>query len=191
MARGPAGPDGHNGGVRESAEWTDIRPGRQADVPAVLALLDDAVRWLTARGRPGQWGTGPLSDNPRLTALVTRIAAAGGLHLAVHGDEVVGALGFGNPPAYVTPAAEPELYVVLLVTDRRRTGQGIGARLLDHARTLAARAGVGLLRVDCYAGDDQALVGYYERQGFTATERFTMAQPADPWPGQVLEQRLR
>ncbi|MBG0562123.1 GNAT family N-acetyltransferase [Actinoplanes aureus] len=176
--------------MRDSAEWTDIRPGRQADVPAVLALLDSAVRWLTARGRPGQWGTEPLSGNPRLTALVARIAADGGLHVAVRGERVVGALGFGDPPAYVARAAEPELYIVLLVTDRDHNGQGIGARLLEHARTVAAQAGAGLLRVDCYAGDDQALVRYYEGQGFTRTQRFTMAQPADPWPGQVLEQRL-
>lgn len=177
--------------MREGTEWTDIRPGRQADVPAVLALLDGAVRWLTARGRPGQWGTEPLSQNPRLSALVSRIAADGGLHVAVRGEDVVGALGFGNPPAYVDRVPEPELYIVLLVTDRDHNGRGIGARLLDHARAVAADAGVALLRVDCYAGDDQALVRYYEGQGFTATQRFTMAQPDDPWPGQVLEQQLR
>jgi GNAT superfamily N-acetyltransferase len=176
-----------NARMRDGAEWTDIRPGRQADVPAVLALLDGAVRWLTAHGRPGQWGTEPLSRNPRLTALVSRIAADGGLHLAVRGGRVVGALGFGNPPAYVLRAPEPEMYIVLLVADR---GAGIGARLLAYARFLAVEAGVGLLRVDCYAGDDRALVRYYESQGFTATQRFAMAQPGEPWPGQVLERRL-
>ncbi|WP_328476596.1 GNAT family N-acetyltransferase [Actinoplanes sp. NBC_00393] len=176
--------------MRDSTEWTDIRPGRPADVPAVLDLLDGAVRWLSDRGRPGQWGTEPLSANPRLSALVNRIAADGGLHVAVHGERVVGALGFGNPPAYVDRAPEPELYIVLLVTDRDHNGRGIGARLLDHARAVAADEGIGLLRVDCYAGDDRALVRYYEGQGFTATQGFVMAQPADPWPGQVLEQRL-
>ena len=43
-----------------SAENIDIRPGTVEDVPIVLGLLDKAVRWLVARGRPGQWGTEPL-----------------------------------------------------------------------------------------------------------------------------------
>lgn len=46
-----------------------IRPGGEDDVPAVLALLDGAVAWLVARGRPGQWGVDPLSANPRRVAL--------------------------------------------------------------------------------------------------------------------------
>ncbi|ATL32794.1 hypothetical protein KY5_7776 [Streptomyces formicae] len=44
----------------------------------------------------------------------------------------------------IPPAGEPELYVRLLISDRRRTGLGIGAALLAHA----------------------------ERNGFTPTDRF-------------------
>ena len=62
--------------------------------------------------------------------------------------------------------------------------------LLDHARDLAEEQGVGLLRVDCYGGDDRALVRYYEREGFRATEPFTVDTPRGPWPGQVLEKRV-
>jgi GNAT superfamily N-acetyltransferase len=76
--------------------------------------------------------------------------------------------------------------VNLLVTDRSFAGRGVGAALLDHARDLAVARGLGLLRVDCYAGDDRALVRYYESVGFTATEPFTVGE----WPGQVLERRL-
>ncbi|WP_239082428.1 GNAT family N-acetyltransferase [Actinoplanes teichomyceticus] len=177
--------------MRDGTEWTDIRRGDPDDVPAVMALLDGAVRWLSARGRTGQWGAEPLSESRRLTALIAGIAADGGLHLAVRGDRVVGALGIGQPPAYVHPAPEPELYIVLLVTDRDHAGQGIGRRLLAYARRLAVASGAGLLRVDCYAGADRDLVRYYESQGFTATQQFTVPQPGgDPWPGQVLEQQL-
>ncbi|WIM93714.1 GNAT family N-acetyltransferase [Actinoplanes oblitus] len=177
--------------MSDGTEWTDIRPGDSDDVPAVMDLLDGAVRWLTARGRPGQWGTAPLSESRRLTTLISGIAADGGLHLAVRGEDVVGALGIGQPPSYVDPAPEPELYVVLLVTDREYAGQGLGRRLLAYARRLAVASGAGLLRVDCYAGDDRALVRYYERQGFTPTQQFTVPQPGrEPWPGQVLEQQL-
>nr|WP_296070965.1 GNAT family N-acetyltransferase [uncultured Actinoplanes sp.] len=167
-----------------------IRPGGTADVPAVLRLLDGAVDWLVAHGRPGQWGTTPMSAVPRRVAMTETMAANGELHVATLGDDVVGAIGVGTAPDYVPAAREPELYVTLLVTDRAHAGSDIGGRLLDHARGLARTAGVGLLRVDCYAGVDQALVRYYERQGFTATESFVVNLPAMVWPGRILQERL-
>ncbi|KAL1863800.1 hypothetical protein Plec18170_000640 [Paecilomyces lecythidis] len=100
---------------------------------------------------------------------------------------IVGALALGERMPYVTPVSEPELYVRLLVTDRQWAGKGIGKRLLEHARELANRAGVSLLRVDCYAGGDGKLVQYYESQGFRRWERLN---PKGDWPCQVLAQRL-
>ena len=172
----------------ESITGTDvtIRPGTRADVPAVLAMLDGAIRWLTERGRTGQWGSEPQSGQPRRIDSLTGFADRHGLWLAEIDGEPAGALAVGAPPAHVPPVTEPELYVNWLITDRARAGAGIGGRLLAHARELAADAQIGLLRVDCYAGDDRALVRYYESQGFTATAPFTVGD----WPGQVLEQRL-
>jgi GNAT superfamily N-acetyltransferase len=91
---------------------------------------------------------------------------------------------------YVPSTAEPELYVNLLVTSRAHSGRGIGGRLLTHAELIARERGVDLLRVDCYAGDDGALVRYFEGQGFTATRPFTVDLPERRWPGQLLERRL-
>ncbi|WP_049576661.1 GNAT family N-acetyltransferase, partial [Streptomyces sp. SBT349] len=88
---------------------------------------------------------------------------------------------------YVAPADEPEAYVHLLVTDRRFAGRGVGGALLAHAVAETRRQGIGLLRVDCYAGDDGRLVAYYRGQGFTPTERFTAR---GDWPGQVLARRI-
>ncbi|GIF00056.1 GNAT family N-acetyltransferase [Paractinoplanes rishiriensis] len=170
---------------------TRIRAGRPEDVPAVLELLDDAVAWLVSLGRTDQWGTRPLSANPRRVALTEEQARDGELHLAVDGDLVVGVLGVGGATEYVPPAVEPELYVRLLVTRRAYAAKGVGSFLLDHARRLARERGVGLLRVDCFASEDRALVGYYERQGFTATDRFEVTLASGQvWQGQVLAQRL-
>jgi GNAT superfamily N-acetyltransferase len=167
-----------------------IRPGTVADTPAVLALLDGAVAWLVARGRTGQWGSDPFSADPRRHEMVTSWADAGGLYVADIDGAVAGALAVGAAPPYVPSVAEPELYVNLLVTDRHRAGAGIGAALLRWAEDAARERGLALLRVDCYRGDDRALVRYYERQGFVATVPFTVNLPAGPWPGQVLERRL-
>ncbi|WP_262283719.1 GNAT family N-acetyltransferase [Micromonospora sp. MA102] len=168
-----------------------IRPGGPADAATVLRLLDSATAWLAARGRTGQWGTEPASTDPRRIAQADAWAGGGGLYLAQLGDVAVGALVVGSATAYVPPATEPELFVNLLVTDRAYAGHGIGARLLAYAAELARERGLGLLRVDCYGGDDRALVRFYEGCGFTATDRFTVERPGrPPWPGQVLERRL-
>jgi GNAT superfamily N-acetyltransferase len=168
-----------------------IRPGGPDDAATVLGLLDRATAWLVAHGRTGQWGTEPASTDPRRIGQADAWAASGGLHLAVLGDTPVGALVVGAATDCVPPATEPELYVNLLVTDRAHAGLGIGARLLEHAAELARARGLGLLRVDCYGGDDRALVRFYEDCGFTATEPFTVVRPGrEPWPGQVLARRL-
>jgi GNAT superfamily N-acetyltransferase len=167
-----------------------IRPGDERDVPAVVALMDDAVTWLVSQGRTGQWGTDPYSSDPKRVASISTMATNRELHVAVSNDVVVGALAAGPALSYVPPAPEPELYVRLLVTDRASAGRDIGGLLLEHARKLARATGVNLLRVDCYAGPDRALIRYYEKQGFTATDSFEVARPAGPWPGQLLQQHL-
>ncbi len=167
-----------------------VRPGGRDDVDAVLALLDGATEWLVANGRTDQWGTEPHSTNPRRIEQITGFADDGGLWIAEHDGQVVGALAVGDAMSYVPPATEPELYVRLLVTDRKFSGRGIGTDLLEHARALALGLGVGMLRVDCFAGGDGALIRYYEKQGFTRAETFGVPISDSKWPGQVLFQRL-
>jgi N-acetylglutamate synthase-like GNAT family acetyltransferase len=185
--------------------------GTVDDVPAVLHLLDTAVKWLVSRDRSGQWGAAPFSKNPRRAEQLREFATTGlGLWLAIKVDTpmldpnrlsninpqtmngeapgvIIGALAVGEKMPYVTPVSEPELYVRLLVTDRRWAGNKIGERLLEHARDLANGAGVSLLRVDCYAGGDGKLIQYYESQGFKRVERLNLE---GDWPCQVLAQRL-
>ncbi|WP_350278080.1 GNAT family N-acetyltransferase [Kribbella sp. HUAS MG21] len=168
-----------------------IRRAGPDDVPAVLKLLDGATEWLVARGRTDQWGTAPHSTSPRRVEQITSFAADGGLWIGSAADQVIGALAVGAALDYVPPATEPELYVRLLVTDRASSGQNLGGVLLDHARALAREAGVRLLRVDCFAGGDGALVRYYEKQGFTRDVAFAVPRVNDvDWPGQVLIQHL-
>jgi ribosomal protein S18 acetylase RimI-like enzyme len=172
----------------------EIRTGGHDDVPAVLALLDGATEWLVANGRTGQWGTEPHSTNPRRIAQITGFAADGGLWVGERDGRVVGALAVGAASDHIPPATEPELYIRLLVTDRAAKGSGVGTELIAHALRLAAEAGVQLVRVDCFAGGDGALVRYYEGQGFTRTEAFAEPVPGsvngEVWPGQVLARRL-
>ncbi len=161
-----------------------VEPGEER---AVLGLLDESVRWMNRRGNTEQWGTEAFSQVPARVEQARGWVGSGGAVLATLGDRPVGALVLGEAPAYVPPAEEPEVYVVLLVSGRAEEARGTGRRLLALSDEVAARMGRTLLRVDCYAGADGALVRFYESAGFTAVGSFTNR---GTWPGRVLERRL-
>jgi GNAT superfamily N-acetyltransferase len=162
-----------------------LRRGGPGDAAAVVALFDEAVSWLVARGQTGQWGSEPLSRNERMVARVRGWANGPGLWMAEVDGRVAGALVVGERPEHVHAVSEPELYVELLLSSRAPAGQGVGAALLAHAAELARDAGVALLRVDCWAGAPP-LVTYYERQGFVRDGTFAVGD----WHGQVFSLRL-
>ena len=169
-----------------------IRLAGAEDLGAVLAVLDGTVEWLVAQGRTGQWGTQPWSSQPALVERIEGRIERGEARVAVLDGEVAGVVSVsGTVPSYVDPAAEPELYVNLLATERRFKGRSVGSALLDEARAEARRRGLALVRVDCYAGDDGKLKAYYRSQGFTEVEPFTVTRTGHPdWPGMLLAQRL-
>lgn len=170
-----------------------IREGGPDDVPVILGMLDSSVEWLVAQGRPGQWGTNPLSRSPKTVESVARYIDEGWAYVAEADGVPAAALTLTDSPgaylAHLPPPGEPERYIHWLASDRRFKGHGVGSALLAHAAEETRRAGVGLLRVDCYAGDDRKLVAYYEANGFTSTEAYTVGEHA--WPGQVLARRVR
>lgn len=162
-----------------------LRPGGPADEPALLALFDEAVTWLVARGQTGQWGSEPFSTQPQERRWVRTLANGGGLWIAEIAGTPVGALAIGAAPAHVPPSDRSELYVNLLLTSRRRAGMGIGGRLVEQAVRLAREQGVEQLRVDCWAGAPR-LVRWYEDAGFTRSDTFEL----DGWRGQVFAMEL-
>ncbi|MFG3497553.1 GNAT family N-acetyltransferase [Streptomyces sp. NPDC047928] len=175
--------------MNDTTQRIRIRPGGPADVPAILDMLDSAVAWMNDRGNTEQWGTTPYSRQPGGVARVEKYTTENAPYIAESHGTPVGALVLDSGPSPrmpIPPAGEPERYVRLLVSHRRYAGQGVGAALLAHAADETRRAGVNLLRVDCWAGGGGELVAYYERNGFTPTVRFL----SDSWPGQVLERRV-
>ncbi|MFD5770350.1 GNAT family N-acetyltransferase [Streptomyces sp. NPDC127049] len=168
-------------------ESITIRRGGPADLPAVLAILDSAVVWLNGKGITAQWGSEPFTSRPKTVEHVGRVMGEGTPWIAEVDGVPAGTLTLTpHPGANVPPAGEPERYVRYLATDGRFHGLGVGSALLAHAAEETRREGVSLLRVDCFAGSEGRLVAYYERQGFTRTDPFTV----EAWPGQVLEMRV-
>ncbi len=165
-----------------------IRTGTVADLNTVLALMDEAVAWLTAQGRTDQWGSEPFSTNPKTTEFIRKLVEDGDLFITEIDGESAGALIVNEAPMpYVPPLEERELYVRLLVTSRRHKGRGIGAELVEFARGEARKRGIDLLRIDCYSGPDEKLVRFYESVGFTRTERINVR---DDIHVQVFEDRI-
>jgi GNAT superfamily N-acetyltransferase len=168
-----------------SASALTIRPGGEADGPAVVALFDEAVDWLVERGQTGQWGATPFSERPGLSERVHEFRIGGGLYIAERDDVPVGVLVVGPAPAYAPPPPVPELYVILLLSSRQSAGQGIGGVLIDKAAELAYERGAQILRVDCWA-HAPGLVRWYEKQGFIRSSRFEL----NGWQGQVFTMEL-
>ena len=73
----------------------------------MLALFDEAIAWLVARGQTGQWGSRPFSEIDARVAAAAEWAASGGLRIACEGDEPVGALVLGARPEHVSPRRGP------------------------------------------------------------------------------------
>ncbi|MDF3141680.1 MULTISPECIES: GNAT family N-acetyltransferase [unclassified Streptomyces] len=168
-----------------------IREAGPDDIPAILGMLDSCVEWLVAQGRPGQWGTKPLSENSKVAESVARDMEVGSAFIAEVDGVPAATLTLTDAPgaylAHLPPPGEPERYIHWLASDRRFKGHGVGSALLAHAAEETRRAGLSLLRVDCYAGDDGGLVRYYESNGFVRTETY---EGKDDWPGQVLARRV-
>jgi GNAT superfamily N-acetyltransferase len=159
-----------------------IREGRPEDAALVIALFDEAIEWLVARGQTEQWGTEPFSAVERRVTAAAEWAASGGLRIAEDADGApVGAIVLGSRPAWVKAADRPERYVEALVSSRAHAGEDIGGELLRRAVAETRVAGVRLLRVDCWAGAPP-LIAWYERQGFRRSGTFEL----DGWHGQIL-----
>jgi GNAT superfamily N-acetyltransferase len=168
-----------------SASGLTIRPGNEADGPAVVALFDQAVTWLVERGQTGQWGATPFSERPGIRERVHGFRVGGGLYMAERDGVPVGVLVVGPAPAYAPPAPVPELYIILLLSSRELIGHGIGRVLVTKAIELGYERGAEVLRVDCWA-HAPGLVRWYEKQGFTRSSRFEL----NGWQGQIFTMQL-
>jgi GNAT superfamily N-acetyltransferase len=165
----------------------EVRQGGADDAGRLLALFDDAVAWLVARGQTGQWGSEPFSVREGNVERARDWARDGGLWFAVSRDggvprvEDAGAIVLGDAFDYVPPADRPELYVQVLLSRASWRGRGVGARLVEHAAGLAREQGAERLRVDCWDGTPD-LPAAYERLGFTRVGSFDVKG----WPGAIL-----
>ena len=81
-----------------------IRPGGPGDIAAVLALGDEAVEWMNARGNTQQWGSAPWTGSQQREAVIRDQAHGGGMRIAEDQDGVVlGVMVITETPAGYVP----------------------------------------------------------------------------------------
>jgi len=166
-----------------------IREGRASDDVALLDMWDRAIAWMVSRGQAMQWGTELASQQPRFSAYARAWVHDPGLRIAELDGRPVGAsVIVGTPPAHIPPTPLRETYLLFLISDRDRAGNGIGSELVRRAVTDARAQGSEVLRVDCWAGAP-GLVAWYERQGFVRSDTFTV-DVRGGWDGQVFAMNL-
>lgn len=131
------------------------------DANAILAILEDAARWLVARGID-QWHPGDFLRPPLL-----RIIARGEVYLARCADDPAGTLTLQWEDVPTWGVMPPDAaYVHGFAVGRAYAGLGLGRALLDWAERQAIEGGKTYLRLDCLASNP-ALRAYYERAGFS------------------------
>ena len=96
-----------------------------------------------------------------------RAGRAGEWHVVEDAAGLVGTVRLlWSDPDFWGADQTPAVYVHGLMVDRRRTGDGLGAALLDWAAQQGRDAGVDVFRLDCRT-TNPVLRDYYEAYGFT------------------------
>jgi GNAT superfamily N-acetyltransferase len=144
-----------------------LRPARPDEVSTVIALLEDAARWLRTKGTD-QWQR-PWPDDEGRTERVRASVAARRTWLLCAGGRAAGTVSMDEDPdgRLWTPweCREPAAYVRRLAVRRDLRGRRLGAELLNWAGSRAALLGAHWVRVDVWT-TNRALHAYYLRQGF-------------------------
>jgi len=134
---------------------------------AILELLSDSIRWLQGMGID-QWGT-PWPDEERRNERITRDLSEGKTWFVFDGTAVAGTITIDPNDNDIWPVEkrrEKAVYVRRVIVRRHYAGLGLGARLLDWAADVAARAHeASWIRIDVWT-TNRRLHAYYRRQGF-------------------------
>lgn len=138
-----------------------MREASPADLPAVMALLDEAHDWLHTQGIHDQWDK---RFNPE--DMLDRIID-GEVYLTRRGAIPVGTLtlDYRPDPEFWGSPSDKAGYVHRLAVARSAAGSGVGSFMLNQAAERLLEAGRDQLRLDC-AKNNSRLHRYYTQLGF-------------------------
>ena len=161
------------------------------DLEAILGLIEEASRWLKARGKD-QWAE-PWPNREQRDARVLRGLVNRKTAIVRQGDSAVATVtmaNWHNPNVWVNGAcvcdlSERAIYLHRLITARRYAGCGLGELLINWAAKRArAMYGAQWIRIDVWTTNTD-LHRYYQRLGFESCGRC----PDPSYPSGALFQR--
>ena len=141
---------------------TLIRPATEADIPAILAIYNDAVLNTAAI-----WNDDVVDLDNRLAWFAARQAQGYPVLVAAEGDEVLGYASYGDFRAFqgYRFTVENSIYVASAAR-----GRGAGTALLAALVAHAAQNGKHVMVAGIEAGNDVS-IRLHERHGFVETAR--------------------
>ncbi|MCX5407680.1 GNAT family N-acetyltransferase [Streptomyces sp. NBC_00335] len=151
-----------------------LRQAEEKDAGTLVALYDQAARWMAAHGIE-QWKPGE-KDPAHFRAVMRE----GEVWLASDGNgHAVGAyeLWWSDEDAW---GIQPPVagYVHRLMVEREAAPAGAGRRLLEHFERRIARAGRERARLDCVSTNPR-LVAYYQSAGYRVVGEFPHKEGKD------------
>lgn len=141
-----------------------VRPATLADLPAILAIYNDAVLNTTAI-----WNETPVDLENRRAWYESRTARNQPILVAERDGEVIGYASYGDWRAFegFRHTMEHSVYVR---SDRK--GRGTGAALMEALITAAMNRGVHVL-IGCIEAENVASIRLHEKLGFRFVGRFS------------------
>ncbi|MGW3102785.1 N-acetyltransferase family protein [Streptomyces sp. NPDC001100] len=151
----------------KSARTEYLRPAAAEDVPALLALREEAEGWLRTKGTD-QWSDPETGER---AIAKWRASIDEGRAWVVVGEQgrVLATVSRGPVDRdFWRDADRPEsgLYLYKLMVAREASGRHLGTRVIDWMSRLAALEGRSWVRIDTWR-TNTGLHAYYERLGFT------------------------
>ena len=139
-----------------------IRLAVAADMPALVALLQEAQTWMDQRSLH-QWVPG--AHDP---TLVEAMIQQNTLHILERDGRIIATCQLlDSLPAHWALKDESVGYISTLTVERASAGQGIGAGFLRWAERESRVKGKTWVCLDC-SGKNPRLCAYYESQGYVA-----------------------
>jgi len=134
-----------------------------ADVDAFIALLEDASRWMIARGIAQWWPGEAIATADRLRLAQTR----GELCVVRRGSKLVAGVVLSSAPDPIWDDSPNDgaRYVHRLVIANDERGNNLGRDVLDACERRARAAGARTLRLDCVATNVR-LARFYQALGY-------------------------
>jgi phosphinothricin acetyltransferase len=160
----------------------DIRNATEADLPAILAITNDAILNTTS-----SWNVDPTTLGARRQWLADRQAANLPVLVSVIEGAVAGFGSYGSFRAWDGYRLTVEHSIYVDATFRRRgVGRRLLAALIDHARDAGMHVMMGVI-----SADNEVSITLHEQFGFATVGRLPeVGRKFDRWLDLVLMQKM-